>query len=569
MREQKLSGYPSIDKPWLKYYVQNGRNDLPASSLYQYLYDSNKDYLTDISIIYFNRKITYKQLFDNIDRVARSLLAIGVREKEIVSIAMPNIPEVVYAIYAINKIGAVANILHPLAGKQEFINYLNEVNSRVFIMFDGTYEIVKDALDDTSVQYSVVVSPGESLSFPLKTLFQLKSRKVKSSECCLSWKDFLAKGCTIQETNRPRNNRELAVIVHTGGTTGNPKGVMLSDNNITSIVSMVNQCFHAERQKRMLAIFPPFHGYSLINGMIEPLSLGVSLILIPKYEPRRQDKYFLRYKPNYMNQIPPYLLALLDNPGFNGRDLSFLEVVASGGDSLCPSNEQSLNEFFANHNSSARVSQGWGCTELGSSAVVNFGNISLVGSIGIPMSQIICKIVDPATLEEQKYGAEGEICVTGPSLMIGYYNNQKQTDEMIKIHSDGMRWLHTGDLGYIDENGFIFLKGRLKRIMITKGADGIPTKLFPDRIERAILLHQNVNQCCVVGIPDEDRVNIPKAVIILTDKKVNQHIIEEEISTICRRELPSYMQPEIIKFVDNFPRTSANKVDYRKLAEEE
>ena len=249
--------------------------------------------------------------------------------------------------------------------------------------------------------------------------------------------------------------------------------------------------------------------------------------------------------------------------------MSFLEVVASGGDSLCPSNEQSLNEFFANHNSSARVSQGWGCTELGSSAVVNFGNISLVGSIGIPMSQIICKIVDPATLEEQKYGAEGEICVTGPSLMIGYYNNQKQTDEMIKIHSDGMRWLHTGDLGYIDENGFIFLKGRLKRIMITKGADGIPTKLFPDRIERAILLHQNVNQCCVVGIPDEDRVNIPKAVIILTDKKVNQHIIEEEISTICRRELPSYMQPEIIKFVDNFPRTSANKVDYRKLAEEE
>lgn len=569
MEEKKLTDYPSIDKPWLKYYSEEAINaPLPECTIYEYLWENNKDHLDDIAIIYFNRKITYGELFRNIDKTASALVAIGVKQGEIVTIAMPSIPEALYAFYALNKLGAVANMIHPLAGEQEICHYLNEVESKVCVMFTGTYEIVKDALSKTSVKTSVVVSPAQSLSPVLKCLYKLKAKdaKIKNSADLMGWSAFIQKGKGVKAEKVKKDCHEMALISHTGGTTGEPKGVMLTDYNINALIWQISCGLKYDRQESNMAVLPPFVNYSLVNGMLAPLAFGFKVILIPDYKANLFGEYAKKYKPNHlMASIPPYYEAMLEDKELKQMDLSFLWHIYYGGDKMDSVKEQQVNEFLLSRGAKYPLAKGLGSTEMVSAAIVTYESCNKLDSVGIPLVKITCKIIDPETCEERSYNQQGEICMTGPTLMTGYYKNESATNEVVKIHAEGQRWLHTGDLGYITEDGIVYVTGRIKRIIMTKGDDGNVTKLFPDRIEKELSKHPAVGLCCVVGVDDEVRIHYPKAFVVLNDGYNGSDELTNDIRAFCKDKLPGYMIPDEIEYLSDLPRTPRGKIDYRAL----
>lgn len=565
----ELTGYPSIDKPWLKYYSEEAINaPLPECSIYEYMYENNKDYPSDIAINYMGRKITYGELFESIDKTAAAFIKAGVKEKEIVTVALPSIPEALYCVYALNKIGAVANMIHPLAGKEETLNYLNEVKSRVTVIFDGAYTTIADDIEKTSVELVIVASPSDSLPLALKIAYNLKARKTQLGRRFVSWKSFIQHGCGITVSPVKRDCHEMAIISHTGGTTGEPKGCMLSDYNVNSEIWQIIKSMSNTRQETMMAVLPPFINYSLVNCMLEPVYAGLITVLIPKYEPSEFAEYIKKYKVNHVNSIPPYWEALIKIPNIEKNDFSKLRFLFYGGESMPKETEEEVNRLLHQCGTRINLQKGLGMTEITSAATATYEEINEAGSVGIPLVKMGCKIIDRYTLKEEECLNEGEICFSGPTLMLGYYDNPEATDEIIKIHEDGNRWIHTGDLGYINEDGVIFVTGRIKRIIMTKGNDGQATKLFPDRIEKAIYSNSAVDLSCVIGVPHETRIYYPKAFVVLKEGIPQSDDVKQSIINGCKELLPDYMIPEEIEFRTDLPRTSRGKVDYRALEQE-
>ncbi len=571
MKNQPLTGYPSIDKPWLKYYSEDViRYQLPECTIYEYLWEENKDHLNDVAIVYFGRKITFGELFKNIDACQRALKALGVKENEIVTVALPSIPEALYLVYAIDRLGAISNMIHPLAGENEICNYLNEVSSRVCFLFTGTYEMVKNSLGKTSVEKAVVVSAADSLPFGVKQLYKLKTKgpKLPRDGLALDWRTFLQGGKAVSVAPAKRNVNETALISHTGGTTGVPKGVMCSDIGINTVIWEMGCNLPHKRQEITLVVLPPFINYSLVNSMMAPLAMGFQIILIPDYKPELFGKYIEQYRPNHVSSIPAYWEALLHTEESKRLDLSCLHLSVYGGEGMDRQTEEKINELLLSCKAPSKLAKGFGATEVVSAATIAFQETNLLDSVGIPLAKLNCKIVDPETLEECTYDQVGEVCFSGPQIMLGYYNDQAATDEMIKVHSDGERWLHMGDLGHLTKDGVLFLDGRIKRIVMTKGKDGAVTKMFPDRIEKVILQHPDVDLCCVVGVPDQARIHYAKAVVVLRDSRLGSEELTASILALCKEQLPGYMVPEEVTYLPDLPRTERGKVDYRALEQE-
>ncbi len=563
-----ISGYPSIDKPWLKYYSKEAiNNELTERSIYEYMYENNKDYPRDIALNYFGKKISYGELFANIDRTAAAFQAIGVKEGEIVTVALPSIPETLYVVYALNKIGAVANMIHLLAGKNEIIDYLNEVESKVAVIFDKTMEILGDDIAKTSVNRAIVLTAGASLPFWMRQLHMLINRFPVLSGVYEKWEDFINNGRDTGLKPFKKDCHTLAIISHTGGTTGEPKGVMCSDYNINALIYQSICCFkHNERGHRALVVLPPFINYSLVQSMLEMIYLGYIVVLLPKYEPGKIWTYLKKYRPNVVLSIPPYWEYLISTKR-KDVDLSCFEQVYYGGEAMSKEKEQSIDLILKECGSKTELLKGLGSTELTAVASQTYPWCNDIGSVGLPLVKMNCKVIDSDSYEEMPYGKDGEICFSGPTLMLGYYNNTLATDDVIKYHKDGERWFHTGDIGHINENGVIFVSGRIKRMVATKGLDGQPTKFFPDRIEKVISSNSIVEICCVIGVPDEKRINYPKAFVVLKQGEATTDSTRQSIIETCKSALPEYMIPDEIEFCPDLPRTSRGKVDYRALEE--
>lgn len=361
-----------------------------------------------------------------------------------------------------------------------------------------------------------------------------------------------------------KDSEEMALISHTGGTTGEPKGVMCSDAGLNSLMWQLLCNFEFSRQEICLAVLPPFVNYSLVESMMAMLAVGFQVVLIPDYKPEKFVEYICRYRPNEILSIPPYWEALLNIADVGKADLSCLKHLYYGGESMSADNEAAINRILAAGGSKTELCKGIGATEMGAGATISFPGCNPPNSVGIPMIQTNCKIVEVGGEKELSYNELGEICFAGPTLMLGYYNKQEETEKVVRIHRDGQRWLHTGDIGFINEEGIVFVTGRMKRIIMIKGRDGMVTKMFPDRIEKAMYKHPLVEQCCVIGIPDKERINYPKAFVVL---KEDNHSLEitEEIKEVCRKRLPEYMVPEQIVIEKELPRTARGKVDYREL----
>ena len=554
--------------PWTKYYKKEDRKiKIEDISIYQMLAKNNVSRDKNIAINYYGTLITYKELFHKINQAANAFRSQGIRRGDIVTICMPNTPEALISFYALNKIGAIANMIHPLSGEQEIKEYLTSTHSVMLIMIDICYEKVKNVIKETDVYKTIVTSASDSMGFLLSFGYQVtqgyKIKKPKRSEEYVYWKDFIRKGLNYRETGETATGKDTpAVILHSGGTTGNPKGIVLSNGNFNALSTQAKIVFSEVGPKdKVLAIMPIFHGFGLGVSINAPLVLGCEVILVPQFNAKKFDKLLEKYKPNILFGVPTLFEALI-NTNNEHLNLSMVKYVISGGDSLSPALERRINVFLANHKARIQISQGYGMTESLAAVAVAFGKANKPGSIGIPLPSNYIKIVKPRTQDEVPYGEDGEICISGPTVMLGYLDNEKETNEMLQIHKDGLIWLHTGDMGTMDEDGVIFYRQRIKRMIISSGYN-----IYPAHVEQVIEEHPAVLKCTVVGIPHPYKIEVPKAYIVLKNgyKPLS---VRKSIREHCKKNLAAYAIPYEFEYRKSLPKTLIGKVDFKKLQEE-
>ena len=566
--EKKLTGYPSIDKPWLKYYSEEAINaPLPECTIYEYLWENNKDHLDSIAIRYYGRLIRYKELFRMIERTARSLYEFGVRKGDIVTVCLPTVPEAVYLIYALNYIGAIPNMLDPRYNEKLLSYCLKESPSKLLFTFDGCYQKFLKIEGNELPDRIVAIPAVASASLAIKAAFWIKNKPVqiqRKQDC--TWKQFIR----FPVSAKARENKEYepdscAFILHTGGTTGNPKGVMLSNRSVNAVAQQYFATGYGDhkREQTVLDIIPPFASYGLCVSIHMPLCAGVSLIMIPKFDPERFGDLIAYYKPNYIAAVPGFLENMIKSTKINKMDLSFMVLLGCGGDSMTIEQENRINAFMKAHNSEARVYKGYGMSEVSATACTCWKAAVEAGSIGIPFVKTAIKIINPTTYEELPYQVSGEICISGPGMMLGYVGNEELTQKTIRRHKDGLLWVHTGDLGHITEDGFLFHDGRIKRMIVRY--DGF--KIYPEAVEQVISKHPQVQQCAVVKTKDEKFGMIAKAFIVLKTEVDDKERIWNEIIQYCNQDLAERSVPQAHAFISCMPLTSLGKIDYRALEE--
>ncbi len=556
--------------PWRKYYDRSERTiTTPDISIYNYFEKCANNFLDEIAYDYFGTVVSYKQFLHDIDNCARAFRCQGIREGDVVTVCMPNTPEGITCFYALNKIGAIANMVHPLSGEQEIKQYLNSTKSVMLVMIDMCYEKVKNIINETDVYRTIVVSAKDSMPFLLGVGYQVtqgyKIKKPKASPEYIYWKDFIHKGKNyngryIFDTSK----NHPAVILHSGGTTGNPKGIVLSNGNFTSLMEQAKIVFKdVTIGDSCLAIMPIFHGFGLGVNIYGPQCLGCKLILMPQFDAKRFTKILLKSHPNIIFGVPTLYEALLKIDD-EKLDLSHIKHIISGGDSLNLPLERKINTFLFEHKCSVSIAQGYGMTESLAATAVAFGSANKEGSIGIPLPGNYYKIVRPGTQEEVGVMEDGEICVCGPTVMMGYLDNEKETNEVLQMHNDGYIWLHTGDIGYMDKDGVFFYRQRLKRMIITSGYN-----VYPQQIETVIENHEAVLKCTVIGIPHPYKVEVAKAYIILKKGYKKSLTLKRNIKEYCKKNLSQYAVPYDFEFRESLPQTLIGKVDFKELARQE
>ena len=563
--------YASVAKPWLKYYDASFIGQpLPDCTTFEYLDQQNKQHLNEPALEYFGRKITYADLFVNIKKTAAAFRAIGLKKGDIATVVSIMTPEIIYAFYAADLIGATLNLVDPRYSVEGIHDYITEVDSHLLICLSVTYDRCVQAAKRTHVERILVVSPADSLSLPMAIGYKLKNPdKNHYSSNVIRWKDFIAGGQGQSTAADPVDPMDHAcVVVHTGGTTGSPKGVMLTDRNFNAIAKQFKTYeFLCHRGQTLMNIMPPFIAYGFACGIHLPLTLGIKVVIIPNADASKLGSLVLKYKPQHMFGVPTHYQQLATDPLLKNKDLSFIRMYAAGGDAISVGAEENVNEFLAAHNVEFPMAKGYGMTEVSSAATAAAASITKPGSAGIPLVDTIVSVFEPGTAKELPIGEQGEICICSESIMKGYYHKPEETAAVKQVHPDGRTWVHTGDVGYIDEDGFVFVGSRIKRLIIRP--DGF--KVFPSMIENAISHHPAVRQCSVVGCvaKDHPQGRLPFVFVVLdpaaADKKRQ---ILRELRQLCVEELPEYVQPVAYKFISEMPLTPVGKVDYRKLEEQ-
>ena len=491
--------YASTARPWLKYYAQKYIDQtLPTCSAFDYVCQQNKNRLGEAALNYYGRKFTYADFIVNVKKTAAALRGVGVKKGDIITVVSVMTPEVIYAFYAADLIGATLNLVDPRYSVEGIRDYIEEVDSHLLICLNVVYERCRQAAKRTHVERVIVLSPADSLPFPLSVGYKMTNPdKNKYKSNVLHWKQFLEGGEGQSTAAEPYDPGHACVVVHTGGTTGSPKGVMLTDNSFNAIAqqfSAYDTLF--QKGQKLMNIMPPFIAYGYACGVHLPLVLGLTVVIIPNLDPAKLGSLVLKYKPEIMFGVPAHYQQLAADPKVQKKDLSFIHNYAAGGDAISLGAEKTVNEFLASHNVEYPMAKGYGMTEVASAATVAAGKNNKPGSVGIPMVNTLVSAFEPGTDKELPIGQRGELCISGPATMKGYYNKPDETAMILHKHPDGRVWVHTGDIGYIDEDGFVYLDSRIKRLIIRH--DGF--KVFPSMIENVVSQHPAVHQCSVVPI---------------------------------------------------------------------
>lgn len=567
MEQKNCTGYPSIDKPWLKYYSEDAINaSLEEYTMYEYIYKQNQDNLSHIAMNYYGSNTTYGQMFDQISFMAGVLEAEGVKEGDVVTVCMINAPETVCLLFAINKIGAVANMVYGVSTPEELKKYITDVKSSIVFTLDMFQEKFVSIADEINLKKIVVTNLTESMS-PLnrmgaRLLKNMKPLPLPHDERFYSWKRFFrntkSDSRTCHDANAP------AVITYTGGTTGGSKGAILSSKAVNAVAQ---QYLMSEknlyRESTWMQVLPLFIAYGVTSSMMIALAVGMTQIIrIPMVESIAE--FSKKFRPNHVLYGPAYWEKFADDN--EDLDLSNFIAPTSGGDVLRPAVEEKINRYLQTHGCSCPIMNGYGMTEVGAGVAINFPHTYKSGSAGIPFAKNIIAVFDVNTGKELQYRQEGEICIQTPSMMLGYVNNQEETNNIIQRHEDGGLWVHSGDLGYIDEDGFVYISGRLKRYFLYI-ANGVHKKIFSLDIENVLLQYHKIDNCAVVPIADPDTFQVPVAYVILKKDHGSTADIEAELRAYAEQHLSHGYRPVKYFFIDKFPLTKIGKVDYRTLEE--
>lgn len=567
MQETTLTGYPSIDKPWLKYYSEEAiHTPLPECTAYEMIRQGNDGHLDDVALIYFDRKITYGQLFAGIDSAANAFAALGIMRGDIVILCVVNMPETVYALYALDRLGAVANLVDPRTNAEQLRNYITECDAKLVVTVDLAYPIMRRAVEETTVEKIVVISPSESLPPIKRVAYRLKNKAPVLAADDICWADFIARGADAVPEYVPYEKGRCFIIAHTGGTTGIPKGVMLSDDNINAVAHGYRYLdIPFERQHKYFDDLPPFIIYGLSLAIHTTLCYGLQVILYPKFDSKVFPKLFAKYKPNHFSALADHLKYLAEDPLTKNMNLSFLISAGVGGDTLNAETERMVNAYLKRNGCLYEVTKGYGMTELCATSVDTFRGANAIGSIGVPLISNTAKIVDIDTGKELGYDQTGEIWISAPSAMLGYYKNPQESAKILITDVEGIRWVKTGDLGRMNKDGLLFHEGRIRRIYLTT-FEGQPAKIFPGLIESAVKKLPDIFDCTAVArFRAGSAYYEPVAYVIPYSDRKPPDILTKELQNTCAKSLPTYMQPVECHFVTEFPHTPIGKVDFRTL----
>ena len=570
-------GLPSIDMPWLKYYPEELISfDLPDKTVYEFALEANQDNMHNTALEYFGRKTTYADFFKKVDETEKAFRTMGIQAGDTVSFCVPTLPETFYAFYALNKIGAVANMIDPRTNASSIKSFIEDANSKMIIFIDIAYPKMVGIINELNIENIVSVSAADSLPIHLKALMktktffeELKKEKKPVNKQIINWPDFIKNGRGYNEPSQELTGK-LDIpsgIVYTSGTTGIPKGSVMNNRNFLTMVYQNHSANMGwDRNDIFLGIMPPFIAYGLVCGFSLPICNGMQIDIIPKFEADKFDRYIIKHKPNHIMGVPSYLDGLTKSERLKNKDLSFIKTAIVGGDKLVVSSEQRINEFLAKHGSKAVVSKGYGLTEMSSNAVYTINSDSnKVGSVGIPLIENYFKIIDDNG-NELGYDTVGEVCLGGPTLIEGYLNNPSENARVFKME-DGKRWVHTGDNAYMTKDGLVFFQDRLKRIIIRSDGHNV----WPSRIEQIIEENPHVKACCVTGVKDPNVENgeIPTAFIVLNEGslEIAEEIIKD-INAVSLSRLPERDIALEYYIQDELPLTPVGKIDYVKLSQE-
>ncbi|MCL2550175.1 MAG: AMP-binding protein [Methanimicrococcus sp.] len=557
------------NSPWLNQYKIDGiSNDLEYSdkSLYEILEKSANQFKNNIALEYFGKELSYEELLNQIKVCAKALKSVNVSAGERVIICMPNTPEAVIMFYAVNAIGAVACMVHPLSAEGEIETYLNETEAEIAFIVDFCYKKFQKIKEKTKLREIITASVAVSMPTATSVLYWAFKghKKNKIAEIIgketISWESFLKRGRNDNKDYIAKTaGSDEAVVLFSGGTTGKPKGILLSHLNFNALLPQIKEMFHVTAQDSILGILPLFHGFGLGVCTHYALSIGVKIYLMPQFSLKTFENMIKTRKPTVIVGVPTLYEAFIKCGGLENVDLSFITTVVSGGDTLAPDLKRKVDRFLSDHNSKAVIREGYGLTECVSSCAVTPITNHKEGSIGIPFPGMEMKICDVKTKDEVAFGEEGEICISGPTVMIGYLNGESETKKTLQRHSDGKIWLHTGDLGKMDTDGYIYFTSRVKRIIITNGYN-----VYPGAIEEILNSHPDIESSVVVGVDDPYKQQRVKAVIVLK-KGVKESDVLESIKQLCKKNISQYALPSEYEFKQQLPKTLIGKIDYRTL----
>ena len=561
----------NVKTPWFSH-----KGSIPATleyddcTMYEKVEAIAKKYPNNIAFDFMGKHTTYKQMLEQINKCARSLKTIGIREGDKITIAMPNCPQAIYMLYATNAIGAIANMIHPLSAEKEIELYLQMSESVVVVTLDQFYNKFEAIRENTKIVNIIIARIKDELSKPIKTGYMLtegrKITPIPKDAPVIQWDQFskLGKACSWNYKVK-RKSQDPAVILYSGGTTGKTKGIVLSNINFNALSQQViaaNPMFRPG--DKMLAAMPLFHGFGLGVCIHTMLSQGGRCILVPRFTAKSYAKLITKYKCNFIAGVPTLYEALLRIPSMEKADLSCLKGVFSGGDSLSVELKKKCDSFLYNRNSIVQIREGYGTTECVTASCLTPPTLHKEGSIGIPFPDTYYKIVEPDTDRELPFGEEGEIVIAGPSVMMEYLDMPEETAHTLRKHSDGLTWLYTGDLGKMDSDGFIYFKGRIKRMIISSGYN-----IYPAQMENIFDAHEKVQMSCVIGVPDSYKMEKVKVFVMLKEGVPANEETRSELFDYARKHVAKYAMPYDIEFREKLPTTLVGKVAYRQLEEEE
>ena len=555
---------PSQLKPWLDVFPEEARNArLPQCTAYRYLREGNDEHPNETALHYYGKNISYGEFFAQIEECAKAFAALGVKTGEIVSFLSVSVPETVVALYALNKLGATANMIDPRMDVDTIRDRVIESNSRIFITLDIAFPKVRRIRDAIDQELIIVQSATRSLP-PIKRILKNMTTKttVTYEQNVITWDAFIAKGKGVVATEAPYVGDAVVAITYTGGTTGVPKGVMMTNDSMNAVAINFRYCgIYYHRGDRFLGIIPIFSAYGLVCGLHMPLALGLNMVLVPNFQPQTMGKLVKQFRPQHMVSVPAFYEILMESKEVKGKDLSFLITLGSGGDTMNEGLENKLKAFLVEHNIKYPLAQGYGMSEISAAASFCVNDIYKPGSVGVPSVVTTVGIFKPGTSEELGFNEEGEICISGPTLMKGYFLRPEETEQIMWRHPDGELWIHSGDIGYLDEEGFLFVQGRVKRMICR--FDG--HKIFPVSIESLVMNHPLVHNCCVIAVDDRGHGQGHHPLVLVTLDECDRYAVCREIFDICNTQLEERGRPVGVIAVNDIPLTGMGKNDYRAL----